>query len=69
MGEIERVGERIPLSTSGTSKAFRFFSNAFYGESLAGTWVLSVININNATGNEVERNVKLSGVTMTSYSM
>ena len=69
VGEIERAGERIPLSTSSTSKSFRFFSNAFYGESLAGTWVLSVININNATGNENERNVKLSGVTMTSYSM
>ena len=62
------VGGKTDLILSDSSQIFRFFSNAFYGNSLAGTWTVKVMLIDGPASESTTFDATtLTGVTLTSH--
>lgn len=63
-------GGKTDLIRINAQQKFRFFTNAFYGNNLAGTWTVKVFLIDGQANESNTFNAStLTGVTLTSYSI
>ncbi|MDD2923584.1 S8 family serine peptidase [Rhodoferax sp.] len=64
------VGGKTDQILANGRQQFRFFTNAFYGDSLTGTWTLQIMLVDGPANESSTFNTStLTGVTLTSYSI
>lgn len=64
------VGGQTDLMLANAQQKFRFFTNAFYGDNLNGTWTVKVKVLDGPANESSTFNAStLTGVTLTSYSI
>lgn len=64
------VGGKTDLILANASQKFRFFTNAFYGDNLSGTWTVKVLFIDGpASESSTFTGSTLSGVVLTSHGI